>query len=76
MTLLHLSISDSCGFGIGALLMQNNKTVACYSRTTDPERNRVNHEQGLLVAIVALKVFRCYLLGNRSALITDNKPNT
>ena len=70
-------ITDSCGFGIGAVLMQNNKPVAFYSRKmTDPERNYVNHEQELLAAIVALKVFRCYLLGNHFTLITDNKPNT
>ena len=70
-------ISDSCGFGIGAVLMQNNRPVAFYSRKmTDPERSYANHEQELLAAIVALKVFRCYLLGNHLTLITDNKPNT
>ena len=51
-------ITDSCGFGIGAVLMQNSRPVAFYSRKmTDPERNYVNHEQELLAAIVALKVF-------------------
>ena len=70
-------ITDSCGYGIGAVLMQNSRPVAFYSRKmTDPERNYVNHEQELLAAIVALKVFRCYLLGNHFTLITDNKPNT
>ena len=70
-------ITDSCGFGIGAVPMQNSRPVASYSRKmTDPERNYVNHEQELLAAIVALKVFRCYLLGNHFTLITDNKPNT
>lgn len=57
--------------------MQHDKPVAFYSRKmTDPERNYVNHEQELLAAISALKVFRCYLLGNHFDLITDNKPNT
>ena len=70
-------ITDSCGYGIGAVLMQNHRPVAYYSRKmTDPEKNYVNHEQELLAAIVALKVFRCYLLGNHFTLITDNKPNT
>ena len=53
-------ITDSCGFGIamGAVLMQNNRPVALYSRKmADPERNYVNHEQEVLAAIVALKVF-------------------
>ena len=60
-------ITDSCGYAIGAVLMQNNRPVAVYSRKMtdhDPERNYVNHEQELLAVIVALKVFRCYLLGN------------
>ena len=70
-------ITDSCGYGIGAVLMQNHRPVAFYSRKmTDPEKNYVNHEQELLAAIVALKVFRCYLLGNHFTLVTDNKPNT
>ena len=69
--------TDSCSYGIGAVLMQNSRPVAFYSRKmTDPERNYVNHEQELLAAILALKVFRCYLLGNHFTLITDNKPNT
>ena len=69
--------TDSCGYGLGAVLLQHNKPVAFYSREmTDPEKNYVNHEQELLAAIPALKVFRCYLLGNHFNLITDNKPNT
>ena len=43
---------------------------------TNTEKKYVNHEQELLAAIVALKVFRCYLLGNHFTLVTDNKPNT
>ena len=35
-------ITDSCGFGIGALLMQSSRPVAFYSRKmTDPEKNYV-----------------------------------
>ena len=70
-------ITDSCGYGIGAVLMQKDRPVTFYSRKmTAPEKNYVNHEQELLAAIAALKVFRCYLLGNHFTLITDYKPNT
>ena len=62
---------------MNAVLLQNNKPVTFYSRKmTDAERNYVNCEQELVTAILALKVFRCYLLGNPSTLITDNKSKT
>ena len=52
------SITDSCGYGTGAVLMQSNRPVAVYSgKVTAPERNFVNREQALLAAIVALKVY-------------------
>ena len=70
-------VTDSCGHGIEAVLLQHDKPVAFYSRNmTDAERCYVHHEQELLAAITALKVFRCYLLGNKFNLVTDDKPNT
>lgn len=70
-------VTDSCGFGIGAVLMQESKPIAFYSRKmSKAERNYVNHEQELLAVIAALKVFRCYLLGDHFTLVTDNMPNT
>lgn len=43
---------------------------------TKAEMNYVNHEQELLAVIAALRVFRCYLLGEHFTLVTDNMPNT
>ena len=67
-------IPDSFTYGIGAVLLQNSRAVAWYSNLmTAPE---MKDEQELLAAIAALKVCRCYLLGNHFNLMTDNKPNT
>lgn len=68
-------ITDSCGYGLGVVLMQEGRPVDFYSRKmTKAERNYVNHEQELLAVIAALKVFRCYLLGEHFTLVTDNLP--
>ena len=69
--------TDPCGYGIGVVLLQQDKPVAFYSRTMNAaERNYVNHEQELLAAVSALKVFSCNLLGKHFTLVTDNKLNT
>ena len=71
-------VCDASGFGIGAVLMQQQRPVAYYSRKMVPaERNYVVTEQELLATVEALRVFRCYLLlGQQFSLVTDNKPNT
>jgi hypothetical protein len=70
-------VTDSCGYGVGAVLMQEEKPVAYYSqKMNQAERNYVNHEQELLAVIAALKVFRCYLQSAHFTLVTDNMPNT
>lgn len=49
-------ITDSCGCGIGAMLMQQGKPVTFYSRKQiDPERNYVNHEQGTASSIFCIQ---------------------
>ncbi len=54
-------ITDSSGYGLGAVLMQHNRPMAFYSRRmTAAERNYVNHEQGLLAAIIVSLLSRYF----------------
>lgn len=70
-------MTDSCGYGLGALLMQYDKPVAFYSnKMSSAEPNYINHEQELFAATTALSSFCCDLMGNKSTLVTDNMPNT
>ncbi len=70
-------IADSCGFGLGAVLMQEGRPAAFYStKPTAPECNFVYHEQALLAALVALKQLTTNLQGYHCTVVTDDKPNT
>ena len=79
--------TDASGFGIGAVLLQEDLTdpskplrpLAYHSAKLSPaERNYPVGEQELLAVISALRKWRCYLEGAKGGvtIITDHLPNT
>ncbi len=70
-------VCDAAGFGLGAVLIQQGRPIAFWSRNMVPaEQNYHITEQKLLAVIEALKAFRCYVDGIPFNLVTDHKPNT
>jgi transposase InsO family protein len=70
-------VADASLSGIGAVLLQEDRPIAYYSRKFIPaERNYITTEQELLAVHEALKEWRCYLEGSETTLVTDHNPNT
>ena len=70
-------ISDASILGTGAVLMQDDHPIAYTSSKYIPaEINYTTGEQELLAVFKALRVWRCYLEGTKSTLITDHNPLT
>jgi len=67
-------VTDACGTGLGAVLMQGGKVVAYASRQLKPHEKRYpTHNLELAAIVFALKMWRHYLLGERFELFTDHK---
>jgi hypothetical protein len=65
---------DASGQGLGCLLMQDGRVVACASRQLRKhEVNYLTHDLELTVVVHILKIWRHYLLGKRCDLYTDHK---
>jgi hypothetical protein len=70
-------VSDASGVGLGAILLQDGRSVAFESRKLSPtEQNYTVTEQKMLGVIHALKTWRCYLEGSDFTVVTDHCPNT
>ena len=66
--------SDASKIGLGCVLMQNGKVVAYSSRQLKPhEQNYPTHDLELAEVVIALKIWRHNLYGEKCRIFTDHK---
>lgn len=64
---------DASNYAIASVLLQNDKVVACESRTLrDAELRYPIRDKEYLAVVGALKAFRKYLYGNQFVVLTDH----
>jgi len=65
---------DASRQGLGCVLMQDDKLVAYASRQLKKhEENYPTHDFELAAVVLALKIWRHYLIGNKYNIFTDHK---
>jgi hypothetical protein len=70
-------ICDAIDFGVGAVLTQDGRAIAFFSRKLNAaKRNYHTTEKELPAGMYALKEWRCYLLGTKFTVVTDHKANS
>ena len=70
-------VVDASGFGIGAVLLQDERSVALDGRElTDTEFKWLTSKQEMLAVVHHLNKWRCYLEGRHFVVVTDHEPNT
>ncbi|KAM9997411.1 hypothetical protein ACTFIZ_010927 [Dictyostelium cf. discoideum] len=67
--------TDASNYGIGAVLLMDNKIVSHYSRGLIPaEKNYSATEREALALVESIKRFHCYSNGKKVKVMTDHKP--
>ena len=65
---------DASGTGLGCVLMQEGRVIAYASRQLRKhEKHYPTHDLELAAVVLALKIWRHYLMGNLVHLYTDHK---
>ncbi|KAK1625858.1 hypothetical protein QYE76_000173 [Lolium multiflorum] len=65
---------DASKIGLGCVLMQDGKVISYLSRQLKQhEQNYPTHDLELAAVVLALKVWRHYLMGNRCEIYSDHK---
>ena len=66
--------SDASRIGLGCVLMRDGKVVAYASRQLKPhEQNCLTHDLELAAIVLALKIWRHYLYGEKCRIFIDHK---
>jgi hypothetical protein len=66
--------ADACGYGIGAVLMQNSKPIAFMSQAIGPKAAALStYDKEALAIIEAIKKWKHYFAGSSLIIRTDQQ---